>query len=153
MKKSKAKNGSNNKTKKNASVLPLTPHPLSASDLKNSQHRGPKEKKALRPTENQLKVIRRYGIAILSEIAYGIRDKCRSPFCPDGNLTKDGLEAAKEIVDNLFYVYGDERFFDQVTEDVLRTFGEFFDHDPGYGNDDVDESTPIRAQNVISLRL
>jgi|SRR6267142_4256454 len=103
MKTPSAKNGSNNKGKEGASGLPMPLLSPTASELKNSQHQSPKAKRAMLPTENQLKVIRRYGEVILREIAYGIRDKCGCPFCPDGSLTQKGLEAARDIVDNLYY--------------------------------------------------
>ena len=136
MKKPSAKIGSDNE-KEDASVLPQPPHSPMQFDLEHSKRQRPEKKRAKLPTENEQKLIREYGEIILRELAYGIRDKCRRPFRRDGSLTKWGLKAAREIVDNLFYSCGDERFFDEVTKNVLMTFPQFYDHDPEYGNDDV----------------
>jgi len=46
----------------------------------------------------------------------------QQPVLPDGRLTQKGLEATKEIVNNLFYVCGDERF----SMKKLKVFSELF---------------------------
>ena len=89
------------------------------------------EKTLPKPTEQQQKTIQAYGRIILAELAYGIKDKCPCPFAKDGKLTKKGAEAAREIVDNLLNVNGGD-YFDEVTEDLLRTFREYYDHPPTY---------------------